>query len=102
MGKNYKDTLNKQFEDSEFKAEWDNLETEFQIISAIIEGRKKKNITQKELSEITGITQSDISRLENGNSNPSLRTLQRLASGLGMKIKLEFVPENNNRYKKLG
>ena len=34
----------------------------------------------------------NLSRIENGNANPSLRTLQRLADGLGMKLKLEFVP----------
>ncbi len=49
-------------------------------------------MTQKELSERTGIAQGDISKLENGNANPSLRTLQRLAEGMGMQLKLEFVP----------
>ena len=41
------------------------------------------------------VVQADISKLENGNANPSLRTLQRLADGLGMRIKLEFVPSSN-------
>ena len=36
--------------------------------------------------------QTDISKLERGNGNPSLRTLQRLAAGMGMRIKIEFVP----------
>ena len=48
--------------------------------------------TQKELSERTGIAQADISKLENGNANPSLRTLQRLAAGMGMQVKIEFIP----------
>ena len=51
-----------------------------------------REMTQKELAEKTGITQGDISRLENGNANPSLRTLLRLAEGMGMKLRLEFVP----------
>ena len=58
----------------------------------MLDGRSARNLTQKELAEITGITQSDISKLENGNANPSLRTLERLAAGLGMRIRLEFVP----------
>ena len=41
---------------------------------------------------LIGITQGDISRLENGNANPSLKTLQRLAEGMGMTLKLEFIP----------
>lgn len=92
MSKNFRDTLNKQMQIPEFKAEWEALEPEFQVVKAILNARKEKNITQKQLSEITGIAQADISRMETGNSNPSLQTLQRLASGLGMMVKLEFVP----------
>lgn len=92
MGKNFRETLTEQMKNADFLKEWDALEPEFQIMKAMLDGRKEKNITQKELSELTGITQGDISRLENGNGNPSLRTLQRLAAGLGMALKLEFVP----------
>ena len=79
----------------EFKAEWDSTEAEYQIIKSMLEARRRKAITQSQLSEITGIAQADISRIENGNANPSLRTLQRLADGMGMKLKLEFVPINS-------
>lgn len=92
MGKNFRETLNQQMQNPEFKAEWEALEPEFQIIKAVLNGRKEKNITQKQLADITGITQADISRMETGNSNPSLQTIQRLAAGLGMMVKLEFVP----------
>ena len=50
------------------------------------------DLTQEQLSKATGIAQADISRLENGTGNPSLRTLKRLAAGMGMKLNLEFVP----------
>lgn len=92
MGKNFRDTLNEQMQDPEFRAEWEVLEPERQIIRAIIEGREANDLTQKQLSEATGIAQADISRLENGTGNPSIRTLKRLAAGLGMQLKLEFVP----------
>ena len=49
-------------------------------------------MTQKELAERTGIAQGDISKLENGSANPSLRTLQRLAAGMGMKVEIAFTP----------
>lgn len=90
--KTFNNYLKEQLKDPEIKAEWDRLEPEFQIVRALIKIRAEKNISQKQLSELTGINQADISRLENGNANPSLRTLQRLAEGLGMKLKLEFVP----------
>lgn len=89
------EAIAKEMENPKFRAEWEALEPEFQIIRAIIEGRDAKDLTQKQLSEVTGITQADISRLENGTANPSLRTLKRLAAGLGMQLKLEFVPLAN-------
>lgn len=92
MGKNFRETLNEQLKDPEFREEWEALEPERQIIRAIIDGREANDLTQKQLAEATGITQADISRLENGTANPSLRTLKRLASGMGMQLKIEFVP----------
>ena len=91
MGKNFRETLNEQLKDSEFRAEWEALEPERQIIRAIIEGREEKHMTQKQLAEATGIAQADISRLESGMANPSLSTLKRLAAGMGMALEVEFV-----------
>ena len=54
--------------------------------------RKEQNLTQEQLAQVTGIDQANISRLENGTANPSLRTLKRLAAGMGMALKVEFVP----------
>ncbi len=88
----FNDFLNEQLQDENFKKEYDALEPEFAIIRAMIDARRETGLTQKELSERTGIAQSDISKLENGNANPSLRTLRRLAEGMGMQLKVEFVP----------
>ena len=89
---NFEAFLNEQLQDPEFKAEFDALEPEFAIIQAMIDARKATGMTQRELSEATGIAQGDISKLENGNGNPSLRTLQRLAAGMGMQLRLQFIP----------
>ena len=91
MGKNFRETLNERLNDPAFKAEWDALAPERQIVRAMIEGRERAGLTQEQLAEVTGITQADISRLENGEANPSLGTLKRLAAGLGLTLKLEFV-----------
>lgn len=91
---NFNDFLKEQKKDAEFKKEYDALEPEFAIVQAMIDARKKSGLTQKELADKTGIAQGDISKLENGSANPSLRTLRRLASGMGMRLKLEFVPDN--------
>jgi transcriptional regulator with XRE-family HTH domain len=94
--------LEEQLKDPEFKAEYDALETEFAIIQAMIDARSNAGLTQKQLSERTGIAQGDISRLENGNANPSLKTLKRLASAMDMNLKLEFTPKPNENRQKVG
>lgn len=91
MGKNFRETLNEQMKNPEFRKEWDALEPERQITRAMLEGRQVNHLTQEQLAEVTGINQANISRLENGTANPSLRTLKRLAAGMGMELKLEFV-----------
>lgn len=89
----FREYLEKQLQNPEFKAEWDSLEPEYNMMQAIVEARKKSNLTQKELAERTGINQADISKLETGNANPTLAVLKRLADGMGMVLKLEFVPK---------
>ena len=88
---NFNDYLNEQMKNPKFKEEYDALKPEFAIIQAIIDARKSSGITQKELSQKSGIAQGDISKLENGNANPSLKTLQRLASAMGKRLKIKFV-----------
>jgi len=90
----FREYLNEQLTDSEFKKEWDSLEPEFNTIQAMIDARKRCNMTQKELAEKTGINQADISKIETGNANPALSTLKRLAEGMDMILKLEFIPKS--------
>lgn len=89
----YNNYKQKALSNPEVKAEYDNLQPEFDLIQAMIDARTSQNITQKELSEKTGITQADISRIENGTRNPSLAMVKKIAAGLGMQLKLEFVQE---------
>ncbi|MCL2287097.1 MAG: helix-turn-helix domain-containing protein [Firmicutes bacterium] len=84
--------LAEQLKNPEVRNEWDALEPEFTIIQALIDARKNAGLTQKQLSEITGINQGDISRLENGEANPSLKTLKRLAAATNTTLRIEFRP----------
>ena len=65
----FNDFLNEQMKDPAFKAEWEALDPECSVIEAILKARKESGLTQKQLSERTGIAQTDISRLERGNAN---------------------------------
>lgn len=92
----FNDFLNEQLKDPKLRAEYEALEPEFTIIQAMIDARKKNGLTQQQLAERTGIAQADISKLETGSANPSIRTLQRLAAGMGMTLKIEFLPTAHN------
>lgn len=61
------------------------------LAQQLTEVRDTIRMTQKQLSEKTGIHQADISKIERGIGNPSLSTLKRLADGMGMTLKIEFV-----------
>ena len=89
--------LAEKLEDEDFRQEYENLQPEFDVIRAMIEARISKNLTQKQLAERTGINQADISKLENGTRNPSIKLLKRLAEGMDMALKIEFVPKRNIR-----
>ncbi len=87
----YKEYKEKALQDPKVKVEYDALQPEYDIIQAMIDARTQQNMTQKDLAARTGITQADISRIENGTRNPSLAMMKRLAEGLGMQLKLEFI-----------
>lgn len=91
-------TLNKymdeQMKNEDFKAAYDDQKQEMEIVRAMIDARNSKHLTQKELAAAAGIAQADISKIENGTRNPSLKMLKRLAEGMGMELELKFVPKD--------
>ena len=91
--KTLNDMLEKQLKDEEFRKEYETIQPEIDIIKALVDARNSLNLTQKELAERTGINQADISKIENGTRNPSLNLLKSLADGMGMTLKIEFIPK---------
>ena len=77
----------------DFAKAYEEVQPEMNVIRAIIDARISQNMTQKELAEKTGIAQTEISRLENGTRNPSIKLLQRLADGMGMVLHVSFSPK---------
>ena len=86
----YRTHLNEQLKNPEFSAEWERQRPEREYIKTIIAARLEQNLTQKELAERTGIRQSNISRIENGNCSPTIATLQQIAAGVGKTLHIEF------------
>ena len=91
--KTLNEMLSEEMNNDEFRKEYEATQPELDVIRAMVDARNSVNMTQKELSERTGISQADISKIENGTRNPSLNLLKRLAEGMGMTLKIEFVPK---------
>ena len=91
--KTLKEFKEEQLNNEEFRSEYEAIQPELDVIRAIVNARTSQNLTQKELARRTGINQADISKLENGTRNPSINLLKRLADGMDMVLKIEFVPK---------
>ncbi len=60
------------------------------ISTQIISRRNEMGITQKELSGLTGIKQSNISKIENADYNITIEVLEKIANALNCKVQITF------------
>ncbi|HPF59795.1 MAG TPA: helix-turn-helix transcriptional regulator [Candidatus Competibacteraceae bacterium] len=79
-------------QDLEYQAAYDKPEGGFALASALIEARASAGITQEELARRMETTQSAVARLEGGRSQPSTRTLEKIAKATGTRLKISFEP----------
>jgi transcriptional regulator with XRE-family HTH domain len=84
--------LRKKMKDPQFKKEYEALEPEYQIVRTVIQARKREHLSQQELADKIGIDRANLCKLENGNANPSVKMLKRIAEALQLRLKIEFVP----------
>lgn len=89
---NLSDYRKQQMQDPEFRAYAEQMQAFADLAKAVVGARIERNLTQQELSKLTGVAQSDISRLESCEGNPSLKTLIRIAEGMDMRLQVSFVP----------
>lgn len=87
----WKDYRDRKLKEPEFKQAYEELEVEYAIRNEILKARKELGMSQTQLSNLTGITQPDISKLENSKANPSVATLKKLATAFGKKLRIQFV-----------
>ena len=81
----------KQFEKEIFKRDgvkkaYAQLQPELKIIRKLALARSKKGFSQRKLAQKIGVTQSSLARFEAGRTNPTLSFLQKITSGLGLKL----------------
>lgn len=78
------------FKNPDFSAAYAALEDEFALAEALIDARSKANLTQQEVAERMGTSQTVIARLESGRVMPSTRTLKRFAEATGTRLCISF------------
>ena len=64
------------------------LEQAYEIAMQVVELREQRSLTQVQLAELCGMDQGDISRIERGSTNPTARTLLRIAEALDADLRL--------------
>lgn len=79
--------------DPEYTKAYNALDAEFTLASELIRARASADMTQEQVAEAMGTTQTAIARLEAGKSMPSTRTLQRFAKATGMRLRISFEAE---------
>jgi ribosome-binding protein aMBF1 (putative translation factor) len=84
--------LARQLKDPVFRAEWERTTVARAVATRVIEYRAQHRITQTELARRLGMKQPAVARLEAGEHNPSLDTLARLSSALGIDFHIRVTP----------
>lgn len=79
--------------------EYDNLAEEFELLDEILKARAEAGLTQAELAERIGTTQSAVARMETaiGKHSPTIATLRRYAAALGYRVQVRFVKDKRPR-----
>ncbi len=88
--RDYMDLHKEMMKNPAYRIEYDALEEEFALMSAVISARVAANLTQEELAERMQTSQAAIARMESGKQMPSTRTLEKLAKATGTKLRISF------------
>ena len=83
--------LKEQMKDTDFKKDWDENESRYQLMMMALHARNEEHLTQSKLAERTGLRQSNISCIEKGQTMPSMAALAKIAHGLGKRLEIRFI-----------
>ena len=89
----YDEHLNELLKDSKFKKAYEDQEAYYHVQRTLILARLSQELSQKDLSIRSGIDQGNISKIENGEGNPTIKVLSRIAKALDMELIIQFVPK---------
>ena len=79
-------------EDEEYRAAYEALEPEFALAEELIAARGRAGLTQADVAARMGTTQSVVARIESGRNPPNLKTLEKYARAVGMRVSVRLLP----------
>ena len=97
----HKQLRTKALANAEVKAEYENLADEFSLLDQFLKARAAQGLTQAQVAEKIGTTQSAVARMESGSGkhSPSLATLTKYADALGCKLEVRLVRRSKSAKK---
>ena len=93
---NWREHKKQLMKDPEFRKEYEELEPEYRLASALIRLRLAKGLTQAQLAALLNTKQESIARLESGGSLPSLSTVKRVADALDAELEINLRPKHQS------
>jgi DNA-binding XRE family transcriptional regulator len=84
--------LSEELRDPAFRAEWDRTRFAREVANRVVAYRGEHGLTQTALARLLGVKQPQVARLELGEVTPSIATLARLASSLGLEFHIDITP----------
>ena len=86
----FQDILKKELKNPEFKKHYNESGKQLEIAYQILKLRKQRKISQAQLAKKIGTKQSNIARIEAGQQNFSIDTLEKIAEALNCELKVNF------------
>ena len=93
---NWREHKKRLLKDPEFRKEYEALEPEYKLASALIRLRLAKGLTQEQLAQLLNTKQESIARLESGGSLPSLSTVRKVAEALDAEVEINLRPKHKS------
>ena len=92
MGKSMSEMKKRLMKNPKFQKEYEDLEEEFALVHALIKARTRAGLTQQQVAERMGTTQSSVARMESGSGFPSLTSIKKYAEATDSKIDINLIP----------
>ncbi len=84
--------------DPEIQEEYDRLGPRYEAIMAVVTARRRQKLSQRDLADRMGVSQSVLGRLESGANSPTVDSLAKVAKAMGMKLQVRLVRETPATY----